>query len=831
MKHGNLLAELLYQVVSLSGVAREDLLRDIGAEDPALGREIRSLLPHAERESGLLPRSLDGDDEPRANEDSLVGTNLGRYQLIRLLGQGGMGRVYLASQSEPLRRQVAIKVIHPGMDTESVLRRFRNERRSLSRLQHPNVARIIDAGTDESGRPFLVMELADGPPLDEYCAVQELRDDDMVRLFLQACEGVAHAHGHGILHRDLKPSNILVVNEGNRAIPKVIDFGIATMLHDVMPEEETFERTVSGRHRHPVGTIGWMSPEQLGGFDLDVRSDVHGMGLILYRLIAGRSPWSDPSSDRSVGEFAMDMRGFLPLRPSRWRKKAGGSTTNSKQNRELDWICLKAIAPERERRYESMRAFVRDLEKFLDREPVSAAPLSAAYRAKKYVQRHRGPLLALTALAIFALTTISILVRSNRRVRVERQRAVRAFEDSRTAINYLGQTLSSENPHIAGPETTVHQMLTGALESFEGETQGSERVRGWIRPILASALINVEAYESAAAQLALSEREVERHFGDVSPEMAHLFLRRAALFDHQQQPEETSRLAERALSILDRLDSRHPKLRLRAMAFRGLAGTRLGREVSKGNTMLDEALAFAGEQGLDKSFFTIRIGVWRAGGARLAGEHDEAEAMLAGLLDKVEQFEDPRRWSMKSIVQAELGALLIERRRSKEALQLLDSALELRIENLGEASMKTLSVRESRAVAMMMTGRREEALSEFESVAAGFQSHLGEQSARVLRLKSNLLGMLLMVKRSERVLEQATPLIRKLAVVYGDDSIQVAQAIAIRGKAHLLGEDYDSAVDDLERAAAIYRLRESTGLRIYKSITIDLDRARRALNE
>jgi len=338
-------------------------------------------------------------DEPMREEGEMIG----RYRLIEPIGEGGFGIVYRAEQALPFQRQVALKLIKPGLDSRMVVARFEAERQALSMLDHPNIARALDAGTSADGRPFFVMELVDGLPVNAFCARHRLTLEERLRLFLDICAGMEHAHAKGVIHRDLKPPNVMVSAGRDGLPPKVtiIDFGIAKALW-----QELTPRTLYTNPRHLLGTPEYMSPEQAlhGGLDIDTRADVYSLGALLYEMITGQPPLGGGDLARvSLDEWVRVIRDVAPQRPSRRMALAQdapdlGLLTMRAEN-ELDWVVLKALEKERERRYQTVREFGEDVRCFLENRAVSARPPSIGYIARKYVSRHRGQMMAVAAAA------------------------------------------------------------------------------------------------------------------------------------------------------------------------------------------------------------------------------------------------------------------------------------------------------------------------------------------------------------------------------------------------------------------------------------------------
>ena len=342
------------------------------------------------------------------------GTQIGPYKLLEQIGEGGMGVVYVASQKEPIRRKVALKIIKPGMDTREVVARFEAERQALAMMDHPNIAKVFDAGATDAGRPYFVMELVKGTPITEYCDREQLSTRERLELFVTLCHAVQHAHQKGVIHRDLKPSNLLVEVHDVRPVPKIIDFGIAKAMG-----QQLSEQSLHTAYDQMVGTPLYMSPEQAGQSckDVDTRSDIYSLGVVLYELLTGHTPFEkDTLRTAGVDEMRRIIREVDPPRPSArvsTLQAADLSTVSdrrqieprklSQQLRgELDWIVMKAMDKDRDRRYETANDLAADVERYLHDEPVQACPPSAAYRFTKFARRNRAALVtsALVALAV-----------------------------------------------------------------------------------------------------------------------------------------------------------------------------------------------------------------------------------------------------------------------------------------------------------------------------------------------------------------------------------------------------------------------------------------------
>ncbi|MBS0197306.1 MAG: protein kinase [Planctomycetes bacterium] len=428
------------------------------------------------------------------------GSRIGPYRLLQRIGEGGFGSVYLAEQEQPIRRRVALKILKLGMDTRQVVARFEAERQALALMDHPNIAKVFDAGATPTGRPFFVMELVNGLPINEHCDQAKMSLHQRLELIVQVCDGLQHAHQRGVIHRDIKPSNVLVTVIDDKPVPKIIDFGIAKAT-----SARLTEKTIFTEFRQMVGTPEYMSPEQAGqsNQDVDTRTDVYSTGVLLYELLVGATPFdSKRLRSAAYGEMQRIIREEDPPKPStrlsRQPETLGAvasrrSTPAEKLPRvvrgELDWIVMKTLEKDRARRYDSAGAMGRDIQRYLRGEAIQAAPPSTAYRAKKFVQRNKGVVIAaslLTAALVAGLVGTSlgffnaeaqrkVAVKESIRAGQEKERAdenaaqARAAEAIATRQAYSASMMSASTAVIGVQYATARAFLDAA----------PQRLRGW----------------------------------------------------------------------------------------------------------------------------------------------------------------------------------------------------------------------------------------------------------------------------------------------------------------------------------------------------------------
>jgi eukaryotic-like serine/threonine-protein kinase len=397
---------------------------------------------------------ISGPDYPNSVKPASLPVIKG-YKIVKQLGEGGMGIVYLAEQTEPIKRKVAIKVIKPGMDSKQVIARFESERQALAFLDHPNIAHIFDAGMTESGLPYFVMEFIQGLSITKYCDQNKMSIEERLRLFQQVCDAIQHAHQKGIIHRDIKPSNILIAMQENKAIPKVIDFGVAKTINQTLTEQ-----TLITEQGIILGTLEYISPEQasLNNADIDTRSDVYSLGILLYELLTGALPFNPKTLRKAAfDEVLRIIRDEEPPRPSAIISYLGKEATQTASLRridvrtlakrlhsELEWIPLKAMHKERHLRYQTASEFAKDIQNYIDSKPLIAGPDSVAYLIKKFVKRHQysTAVLGLLLIIVLCFGFINLYLLS------KTQYAKKEAEQTRRDFNDMSTEFGDKGPEV-----------------------------------------------------------------------------------------------------------------------------------------------------------------------------------------------------------------------------------------------------------------------------------------------------------------------------------------------------------------------------------------------
>jgi non-specific serine/threonine protein kinase/serine/threonine-protein kinase len=483
----------------------------------------------------------------------MPGDLIGPYKLLEQIGEGGFGIVYMAEQSRPVRRKVALKIIKPGMDTKEVVARFEAERQALALMDHPYIAQVFDGGTTATGRPYFVMELVHGVPITSFCDAQRLSQSERLRLFIDVCRGVQHAHHKGVIHRDLKPSNVMVTMHDDKAIPKVIDFGVSKAI-----SQQLTARTLFTAYGQMVGTPMYMSPEQaqLSCLDVDTRSDVYSLGVLLYELITGSTPYNESALKRvGFDEMRRMIREDEPLRPSvrvetlRFnelstvadRRQIDPRRLSQSLRGELDWIVMKCLEKDRSRRYETASGLAADVLHYLNDEPVSAAAPSPVYRAGKFFKRNKAVVVASAAVLLGLVAGIVGLAIGL--VSQARQRAIAQREYAEVQLNY-GVALQAQRNY-----TEAEALYREWLQNPSGDTPADLRRAAVMRLRLAEV---VDDAKGPAEAMILYSEALEAYRAAFPPgdaNIAHALTKRAFVLRTLHRFDEAEPLFREAFEI------------------------------------------------------------------------------------------------------------------------------------------------------------------------------------------------------------------------------------------------------------------------------------------
>jgi tetratricopeptide (TPR) repeat protein len=562
------LEELFGEALAKADVQSRRAYLDQACEgDVALHQRIEALLSAHDAEGNRLdlPEAL-GRTTSFVPLSEQPGTRIGRFKLLEQIGDGGFGVVFMAQQDEPVRRLVALKIIKLGMDTRQVVARFEAERQALAMMDHPNVAKVLDGGATDTGRPYFVMELVKGTPITKYCDRDHLTIDERLELFLQVCHALQHAHQKGLVHRDIKPTNVLVATEDDHPVAKVIDFGVAKAL-----QTRLTEKTLFTEFQQLVGTPAYMSPEQADGrIDVDTRSDVYSLGVLLYEIVAGTPPF-DPHelSSKAFAEMQRFICDVEPPAPSTRLASLSDSLPSIAAQRkieparlkrlvegELDWIVMRCLEKDRKRRYQTASAVADDLRRYLADEPIEARPVSRLYRAKKFVRRNKVGVLAVTAiLAALAagLATATVgFVHARRQTEIANREAVR----SEQVAHFLKDTLEAAGPAVArGRDAALlRELLDTTAQRIERELPDQPEVRGDLYSTLGTTYDAIGDHTAGAPHLQSAVNSYESMPGDEGSKLAVALGRLGSNQSFRGEIDAGKASAQRGLDIARRGD-------------------------------------------------------------------------------------------------------------------------------------------------------------------------------------------------------------------------------------------------------------------------------------
>ena len=660
-------------------------------------------------------------DAPQAFGSASAPKSIGDYRLVKKLGEGGMGQVWLAEQTAPVRRQVALKLIRAGMFDDALLQRFQSERQSLAIMDHPTIAKIFDAGTTTDGQPYFVMEYVPGLPITEYCDQKRLRVAERLELFIKVCEGVQHAHQKAIIHRDLKPANILVVDIDGKPVPRIIDFGLAKATTPQLAGETMFTQVGAF-----VGTPGYMSPEQTdsGVQDVDTRTDVYSLGVVLYVLLTGSLPFDTKQwKKQPLHEVLRHLREDDPPRPSAKigiEKESSGANAESRGvqpkqlasllHGDLDWITMKALEKDRARRYGTPSELAGDITRYLRHEPVAARPASKGYRLQKYVRRHRvGVVVAAGLLLLLAGFAVAQEVQL-RRVTEERDRTARERDRANRITEFMTSMFKVSDPGEArGNSVTAREILDKASKEIETGLAHDPELQAQLMHLMGTVYDKLGLYPRAESLLRRAVDIRLQVLGAQNPDSLRSADQLAWVLLQQGRYAEAEKLARETVETQSRVLGPEKQATLDSMTTLAsvyrLEG-RLAESEELNRQTLDIERRVLGREHPD----TLATMENLATVLDTEGHHAEAERAYRETLEIERRLKGPEHPDAVDLMN-NVAVTLAEEGRYAESKEIFRETLEIRRRVLGPKHPKTAETLYNLGCVAAMSGDRDEALS------------------------------------------------------------------------------------------------------------------------
>ena len=750
----------------------------------------------------------------------MTSSSIGAYKLLQQIGEGGMGTVWMAEQQEPVKRQVALKLIRADMNSKEILARFEAERQALAIMDHPNIARVLDAGTTETGTPYFVMELVKGVPLNEYCDRNKLSVRDRLALFIPVCNAIQHAHQKGILHRDLKPSNVLVTLLDGKPVPKVIDFGLAKAIEHT---HKLTDKTLFTEFGKVVGTLQYMSPEQaeMSTMDVDTRTDIYSLGVMLYELLTGTTPLEQDSlTKNALLEVLAIIRETEPPVPSVRLSASGDAATGISLQRkitpiklrqilkgDLDWVVMKAIEKERPRRYETANGFAMDIQRFLNGEPVLAAPPSTLYKVNKFIRRNRTAVaaaaLVLVALVLGIAGTTWGLIEAQHQQRIartaaaEKERALRA-EAARAEAEQAARKEAQEQTRMA-------------LEAREQEAKAKDRAEKRLlqvekaNEILASIFDSLNPEQIAASEKPLQQVLVENldsaveqlqdeSIGDPSV-VAGMRYRIAKSLSNLGQTEKAIPLFEQALKAFrEHLGAEHLDT---LKCLDSLSSALMGAgQTDKALPLAEETLELFKQHQGPKHLDTINAMNNLAMAYFFDGQLDKATPLLEEVHELAKSELGPEHSTTLGTMN-NLGAAY-NRTQPDRAIPFFQESLELLERELGPQHPYTLFSMSNLGSAYLKVGKPESAVPLLKRASTASKAILGSDHRETIHRMGHLAGAYLQMDATAEAIPIFEELVRLCTLRFGPEHIETLIESRNLAMAHWMAGSLERALPLLE---------------------------------
>ncbi|MEM7452950.1 MAG: serine/threonine-protein kinase [Planctomycetota bacterium] len=768
-----------------------------------------------------------------SDRDENVPEQIGPYRLVNKIGEGGMGSVWLAEQSKPVQRRVALKIVRPGFASPQIIARFEAERQALTLMDHPSIARVLDAGETQQGAPYFVMELVDGVPITEYCDQNELTVTQRLELVVDVCRAVQHAHQKGIIHRDIKPTNVLVTTYDGKPVPKVIDFGLAKALEQ---KTRLSDQTLFTEFGQVVGTLQYMSPEQAGldSSDIDTRTDVYALGVMLYELLAGSTPIDrEELGGNAVLKVLEMIREKEPPRPSDRLSDTGVDVTSaiSRKRRitpsrlrnilrgELDWIVMKALEKERDRRYDSPGAFAADIQRYINDEPVAAKPPSTGYRLRKFVKKNRALVGALSTIAalliagIFGTTWFALSSRAAEADAVQaRNEAVEAQNEAEESANLkdkvlalMIQSFERASPTVDGRDVTLSSILERAVENFKSSGDLTSRERIALLRACARSYHGLGLYKEEVDIDSMIRPMAGNEYGENSIEKLNLdsnYLRANSVLQSN-----LDELLPLSISIFERRQEHFPEDRnmlVRSLSDVAEVHYRAGR-FDQSIEYISQAREMSDDDGVT---FETRMSVLMvyAYAVQANGEYDRAVELLLEHRRMLIEAEGPRDLRVLRNASALANAYTFARNLDA-AIDVLEETIPVMKEVLTEDHQETLNTMSVLAVAYSQNGRPQDGVDILENIVEQMRNKYEPHNFDRISAEINLAVAYHSLQQFGRVKQIYNNLIPVMKRHLGKDHAVTMRALANLGLAHFMDNELDKGLSFMEEAA---HLREQS---------------------